>query len=246
MDTERGNSMRVYVAGPYTSEPGSNVHKAIKTAQRLVENGHTPFVPHLFHLWHMIVPGSYEQWIALDLEWLRTCKALVRLPGESSGADREVAEALRLGITVYFSIDDFLLKNANLEHPAPPAGPTKIVIPVQEGTGEFGQRVIDRGELNYKERHFFDRIEHLHGKVEGLRGRVNALGDSHDEYMDRFERGFSRLQAILNMIIFSLGSDLTGMQNKVCRVCRKIWDTHCGTGTFVCPEVSDLFDTEAE
>jgi len=104
--------MKVYVAGPYTSEPGSNVHTAIKAAQRLVEAGHVPFVPHLYHLWHLIIPGSYEQWIMLDLEWLRSCNALIRLPGKSSGADKEVAFAMELGIKVYFGIDVFLLKNA--------------------------------------------------------------------------------------------------------------------------------------
>ena len=104
--------MRVYVAGPYTQgDVGENVHKAIKEAQRLIDNGHVPFVPHLYHLWHLIIPGPYQQWIALDLEWLKACHALVRLPGDSAGGDKEVAFALERGIKVYFGIDDFLLKN---------------------------------------------------------------------------------------------------------------------------------------
>ncbi len=137
--------MKVYVAGPYTSEPGSNVNTAIKAAQRLVENGHTPFVPHLYHLWHLIIPGSYEQWIALDLEWLRSCHALVRLPGESSGADREVAFALELGIKVYFSIDEFLLRN-----PLPTSISIKEILPkttrvhVQEGKDIKLQVVLNK------------------------------------------------------------------------------------------------------
>lgn len=225
MDTEGRYSVRVYVAGPYTSDPGTNVHTAIKAAQRLLENGYYPFVPHLFHLWHMIIPGSSEQWIGLELEWLRSCHVLVRLPGDSSGADREVAEALRLGIPVYFSIDDFLLKYADSVHPAPPA-PEKITVPVQG---------LDGSDLSFSHMYLLDKIEDVSGKV-------NRLGDSFDECCDRSDVGLRSLQVVLNKIIFSLGSDLTGMQNRVCRVCRKIWDTHTQGGTFACPEVMSIME----
>jgi hypothetical protein len=41
-----------------------------------------------------------------DFEWLKCCDAVLRLPGESTGADREVALAKELGIPVYYSIAD--------------------------------------------------------------------------------------------------------------------------------------------
>jgi len=44
----------------------------------------------------------------MDLEWLAKCDAVLRLPGESKGADIEKDYALSLGIPVFFSIDDLL------------------------------------------------------------------------------------------------------------------------------------------
>jgi len=94
--------MRVYIAGPYTKgDVVLNVRKAVETGQKVLEKGHWPYIPHLTHFWHMLYPGEYQQWLDLDMEYLRVCHALVRIPGDSSGADLEVAEANRLGIPVY-------------------------------------------------------------------------------------------------------------------------------------------------
>jgi hypothetical protein len=37
----------------------------------------------------------------MDFDWLRACDVLLRLPGESSGADREAALAREFGIAVF-------------------------------------------------------------------------------------------------------------------------------------------------
>lgn len=68
------------------------------------KDGFVPFCPHWSHFQHTFSPLPYVDWIEYDLHWLRTCDALLRLPGESAGADGEVAEAKRLGIPVFFSI----------------------------------------------------------------------------------------------------------------------------------------------
>ena len=100
--------MRIYVAGPYsTGDVALNVRRAIMVADFLLKQGHVPFLPHLTHFWHLVSPGPYEQWLCLDLAWLPLCEALVRLPGYSNGADREVTEALRLGVPVYLGIEAF-------------------------------------------------------------------------------------------------------------------------------------------
>lgn len=99
---------RVYVCGPYTlGDVASNVRAAIEAADRIMDAGFAPYVPHLTHFWHMHRPRQYEDWIALDLEWLRLCDVVVRIPGESKGADTECAEAIRLGIPIK-SLDEFL------------------------------------------------------------------------------------------------------------------------------------------
>ena len=101
--------MRVYVAGPYTHGGRlSNVHRALDAADTLIDAGHAPYIPHLSHFQDARRRRTYEEWLALDFAWLAVCEALIRLPGYSPGADREVEEAQRLGIPVYDSVAAFL------------------------------------------------------------------------------------------------------------------------------------------
>ncbi len=100
---------RVYVAGPYTKgDVAVNVRNAIAAANELLDAGFYPYLPHLTHFWHLVCPREYEDWMRLDLEFLPQCEALLRLPGESSGADREVDHAMTLGIPVFLSMSDLL------------------------------------------------------------------------------------------------------------------------------------------
>ncbi len=101
--------LRVYVAGPYTKgDVAINVRNAISTAEAIMQARHFPFIPHLTHFWHMLFAGPYYQWMALDMEWLEQCEALVRIPGESAGADKEVQHAKKMGIPIYFGLESFL------------------------------------------------------------------------------------------------------------------------------------------
>lgn len=101
--------MRLYIAGPYSKgDVALNVREAIVAADILLNKGHKPYIPHLNHLWHLVKPHDYETWLALDMAYLAVCEALVRLPGESPGAEREVAFAHKNGISVYYSIEEFL------------------------------------------------------------------------------------------------------------------------------------------
>jgi hypothetical protein len=105
---EEGKPMKVvYVSGPYTKpDPCVNVNEHIRAADRLGELGYAPLVPVLSHFWHTMSPHPYEFWIGIDLEFVRRCDAVLRLPGESSGADRETALAERLRIPVFRSIEE--------------------------------------------------------------------------------------------------------------------------------------------
>lgn len=95
----------VYIAGPYTHpDPVTNTQAAIHAANRMHAGGAmTPLVPHLSMLWHMATPRPVEHWYAYDLELLDHCDALLRIPGESSGADLEVEHAHQQGIPVFYS-----------------------------------------------------------------------------------------------------------------------------------------------
>lgn len=98
---------RIYVAGPYTSgDVAVNVATAINYADLLLRRGFNPFVPHLSHFWHYRHAHPYEVWMEWCLEWVRQCDAVLRIPGLSNGADREVAYADKLQIPVFYNIDD--------------------------------------------------------------------------------------------------------------------------------------------
>jgi hypothetical protein len=93
--------MRVFISGPYTKgDVAVSVARAMEVAHRLMDAGHIPFTPHLSHFLHLHRARPYEEWIAQDLHWLPLCEAIVRLDGESAGAEREVEEAIRLGIPI--------------------------------------------------------------------------------------------------------------------------------------------------
>jgi hypothetical protein len=100
--------MFVYVAGPISGREQKALWEAIREAEILFRAGHTPIVPHLFLVWDKVYPHSRKEWLELDLRLLRTCEAMVRLPGESEGAAGEELEAVRLGIPIYASAMDFL------------------------------------------------------------------------------------------------------------------------------------------
>jgi hypothetical protein len=106
----------VYVAGPYTKpDPCDNTRNACLVADELLALGFLPFIPHLSHLWHLISPKPYETWMDLDMAWLNRCDVLLRMPGESSGADREVEFAKSLGLPIYYSVQELLEHFMNAE-----------------------------------------------------------------------------------------------------------------------------------
>lgn len=101
--------MRVYIAGPYTQgRVEDNVRNAVMAAEMLLNAGHHPYVPHLNHLWHLITPHTYETWLELDMVYLAQCEALVRIKGESPGADREIVFARTHNIPIFYGVENFL------------------------------------------------------------------------------------------------------------------------------------------
>jgi nucleoside 2-deoxyribosyltransferase len=98
----------VYIAGPLGSRPAwpANIQRAIDAAQLVINAGHAPVVPHLLTHLDLDIERTYETWMRLDLATLAKCDAVLRIPGDSPGADREVAEAQRLGIPVVHSVAD--------------------------------------------------------------------------------------------------------------------------------------------
>lgn len=94
----------VYVAGPISVGPyHRNLASAIAAGERLRKAGLIPFVPHaMSDSWATVYAVTYEEWMDYDFAWVERCDALLRIPGESKGADREVAYANKLNIPVFY------------------------------------------------------------------------------------------------------------------------------------------------
>ena len=100
-------SITVYIASPYTNgNKTDNVRASLLVADELLEKGFVPFTPLLSHFWNYLTPKPYEVWLKLDKEWLLRCDCVLRLPGESQGADEEVALAEKFGIPVFHCIEE--------------------------------------------------------------------------------------------------------------------------------------------
>lgn len=101
-----GTVKYIYVAGPISlGDQPVNIRQGIDAGLELLRRGFAPYIPHLDFLLRLIDPIPWERCLQWDEQWILKCDALLRLPGESKGADREVVFALQHGIPVYYSIE---------------------------------------------------------------------------------------------------------------------------------------------
>lgn len=114
----------IYVAGPVSrGDVTENVRKAHEVGLELLKKGFSVIVPHGSCFWGNcicelgelssdkafmaqtdILGAAYQDFLDCDLEIVRRCDAVLRLPGESPGADKEVAEANKHGVHVFYSV----------------------------------------------------------------------------------------------------------------------------------------------
>lgn len=93
----------IYISSPYSiGNVEDNVQFQIEAAHRIMDMGHAPVVPLLSHFLHLHKPRPYDDWLCVDLALIEKVDIVLRLPGESKGADMEVDKALRLCIPVAF------------------------------------------------------------------------------------------------------------------------------------------------
>lgn len=96
----------IYIAAPLSADTEeqrlANVDAAIDAGLAVYRAGGVPLIPHLNYLVQMRRPGAltWSDCMAWDLPVLRRCDGLLRLPGESRGADVEVATAREFGMPV--------------------------------------------------------------------------------------------------------------------------------------------------
>lgn len=97
----------IYVAGPISQgDTLLNIKNGIDMGVELVKKGFTPYVPHQDFVAYMMHPDvlDYETILAQDFDWIERCDALIRLPGPSKGADREIAHCRKVGVPVFYSL----------------------------------------------------------------------------------------------------------------------------------------------
>lgn len=103
---------RVYVAGPITGSDDmkKDIHKACVVTQRLVESGFAVYTPQLSVFLEFVIGKTLDwgTWLEQDKPWVLASDLVLRLPGESAGADLEVAWAEEAGIPVFYSLSAVL------------------------------------------------------------------------------------------------------------------------------------------
>jgi len=101
--------IKVFISSPYTlGDKLENVENSLKVADELMDKGITPFAPLLNHYQDLILPRPEKDWMDWDIEWMLTCDAVLRLPGESKGADNEVRIAKAHKIPIFYDIDKLI------------------------------------------------------------------------------------------------------------------------------------------
>jgi hypothetical protein len=113
--------MMILIAGPYRSGTADDPSKMAANLKRLeeaswpiFEKGHVPMIGEWVALpiWEkaggkQVGDALYDHILHPTAgRLLQHCDAVLRLPGQSSGADNDVKIAKERGIPVYFSLDD--------------------------------------------------------------------------------------------------------------------------------------------
>ncbi|MFB9959079.1 DUF4406 domain-containing protein [Agromyces bracchium] len=113
--------MLILIAGPYASGTGGDPELMARNLERLEEAawpifraGHVPMIGEWVALPVLSSAGASGPTDPLAAEvmyptaerLLQHCDAVLRLPGESRGADQDVAIARERGIPVYHSLDE--------------------------------------------------------------------------------------------------------------------------------------------
>lgn len=98
---------KIFIAGPYSEgDTARHVRRAINAADFLAQSGFAPYVPHLTHFWHFHKEHSHDFWLNLSCRFLLCCDGVLRLSGESRGADQEVELAEEFDIPVFYSLQE--------------------------------------------------------------------------------------------------------------------------------------------
>ncbi len=97
---------KVYISGPLTSSGNvlENIDRAMEATRQLIGLGFAPFCPHLTYHVDPAEQIPHHVWMEIALPWVDVADAVLRLSGESVGADLETERAEAVGVPVFHSI----------------------------------------------------------------------------------------------------------------------------------------------
>lgn len=114
MNAPRSSTRLVYVAGPIRAATGwlreQNIRRAEEQALQVWQAGAAALCPHSMSRFFNEHDAPFETWIRGDLEMLRRCDAVLMVTGwrASQGAQMERAEAERVGLPVFYSVESLV------------------------------------------------------------------------------------------------------------------------------------------
>ena len=103
--------IKVYIARPYTiGDTCKNVRRQMRVYKQRVRRGFIPYAPLWSHFQELYEPlDSKDKWMEIDFEWVKACDCVLRLGGDSEGAEEEVKLAKEIGIPVFYSLLELVL-----------------------------------------------------------------------------------------------------------------------------------------
>lgn len=95
----------VYIACPMTKGGfTNNVRNCLRIAQELKVKGYSPIAPVLTWFWDMLYPEKLQDWLQYDFGLIAVSDCVLRLQGESDGADAELDYAVRNDVPIYLTM----------------------------------------------------------------------------------------------------------------------------------------------
>lgn len=186
---------RVYIAGPISKGVVAlNVSRATRVAVELIARGFAPLCPQLSTFLGYHEDGDFWQsphaspcsiphatWLEVDMPWVDVSDAVLRLEGESVGADAGVARAKSRGIPVFATIAEIE------QHFAKPAVAIEAFDPREErreqfttpavhfetGAAKYGDRNWERGQPI--QRYIDSALRHMFNYQEGRRDEDHLI-----------------------------------------------------------------------
>lgn len=175
-EPEGSGRKRVYIAGPISrGDLRENVNQATAAFVELAKAGFAPMCPHWSvyskpAFWftmgddprrYLHCEGTamgnddmtHADWLGVDLPWVAVSDAVLRLPGESKGADAEVSHAVSLQIPVFTRVSEVVSYFAEAppqrtsDYTSKPTGVVAESLRCKQCGDELGATVLSKNEL---------------------------------------------------------------------------------------------------